>query len=511
METLLNQKLLKLLFVEDNTADAELLIRALKYERFLTQHKIVKTPEHLNTALEDTWDIIFLDYNVPGYGPLTALEDIRKKDKETPVIVVSGAIGEDLAVEVLKAGADDFLIKGKWNRLGSAVRRSLREKESRLQSKAAQRDREEILAVVSHDLRNPLSAVQLNLQQLQKASEKVDIPIEERGNLQNLVLRAQKSLKRMRYLIEDILDETKIAVGRFQIERQHFAVEQILLDLEEVFRPLAQRKSLQFEVVHPQSTLAAAVDPERIFQALGNILGNAIKFTDPGGKIKLWTEYDELNLRFYVSDTGRGISPANIHHVFDRYWQSNTTSSGSLGLGLFIVKGIVDAHNGTISVESTVGKGTVFEISIPAPKIVSAETSVNTFYSKEFSPKIEETLGKANLGEILIIDDDDDMRMVLKDIFVHEHFNVWEAANMVTAQDIIKLAKNVKLILLDYHVDGMTADKIVDKLKHVPIVLVSAADDLEAKANEMGIKYYLRKPIDRNTIVNTVKDLLKIR
>lgn len=514
MEILADKKTLRLLFIEDNIADAELLLRAMKREGLSIQHKIVKNPTQLKTALLESWDIIFLDYNVPGYGTLAAIDDIRSADKETPIIVVSGAVGEDLAVEALKAGADDFLVKGKWNRLGSAVRRSLREKQSRLMSRAAQRDREEILAVVSHDLRNPLSAVQLNLQQMQAMYEKGNLRPGENEHLESLMLRAQKSLRRMRFLIDDILDETKIAVGRFRVERQSFSINQILSDLEEVFRPLALRKDLDFEVIPTEDNLTGVFDPDRIFQALGNIIGNAIKFTNSGGKIKIWCRRESDRLKLFISDTGKGIPADDLDHVFDRYWQTHTAEAGSLGLGLFIVKGIIDAHDGTIKVESKPDKGTTFEICIPTDDSSKNEIKTQNHhpYTKKFLPQIKELFCKAvpNLGEILIVDDDEDMRFVLKEIFTHEGFKVFESGDAASTDDVLKLAKNLKLVLLDYQVSGTTTDKMINKFK-VPVVLVSAIEDLDKKAREMGVERYLRKPIDRNVIIDTVKDILKIK
>jgi signal transduction histidine kinase len=220
----------------------------------------------------------------------------------------------------------------------------------------ALRTRDEVLAVVSHDLRGPLTIIEMGTSSLLRGGD-------ER---RELVLRMNRAGQRMNVLIRDLLDVSALEAGRLRMEPTEQVAGSLVSDAIEQARPLADEKhiGLAVEVAPPDARVVC--DRGRIAQVFANLLGNAIKFTDEGGAITVRVAPEDEIVRFAVTDTGRGISTAQLAHVFDRYWQAgHSTARAGVGLGLAIAKGIVEAHHGTIHVESTQGKGSTFVFELP--------------------------------------------------------------------------------------------------------------------------------------------------
>jgi PAS domain S-box-containing protein len=218
----------------------------------------------------------------------------------------------------------------------------------------ALRARDEVLAVVSHDLRNPLSTIELSAGSLLRMSH---------GD-EEAILRIKRAGERMSVLIRDLLDASAIDAGRLRIEPGEHVIGPLVSEALDLFRPLADEKcvALSAEVAAPSERVVC--DRNRIVQVFSNLLGNALKFTSGGGSVTVNVVRDDQSVRFAVTDTGCGISEDQLAHVFDRYWQGRGAGLG-VGLGLAIAKGIVEAHRGAIHVESTRGQGSTFVFSLP--------------------------------------------------------------------------------------------------------------------------------------------------
>jgi two-component system, chemotaxis family, sensor kinase Cph1 len=227
----------------------------------------------------------------------------------------------------------------------------------------AVRMRDDLVAIVSHDLRNPLFAIQLQTAKLLRSS----VPEQDdaaRG-LRSVAESVQRSADMMSGLITDLLDLAKIEAGRFDLETRHEKLHELVDEALILLRPLAQAKKI--ELVHERIDLCAAhVDRKRMFQVLSNLIGNALQHTPEGGKITVETRRTDDEQWVEVSDTGPGIPQEVIDHVFDRYWQAPAASraTGS-GLGLYITKGIVEAHGGRIWVERAMHGGARFTFALP--------------------------------------------------------------------------------------------------------------------------------------------------
>lgn len=224
----------------------------------------------------------------------------------------------------------------------------------------AVRHREQILGVVSHDLRNPLSTITLSAQLLQEHEKE-----RRSGNLKwlDVILRSADQMERM---IADLLDLSSIDAGRLSMSPDEQDATSLMLEVCDSFQPLAAEKSIEIRCDPGAERSTLWVDSHRIQRVFSNLVGNALKFTPQGGTITLRAERHEEGLCFSVSDSGPGMSEEQLTHVFDRYWQARKGDRRGAGLGLSIARGIVEAHGGRIWVESTPGQGTTFFFTVPA-------------------------------------------------------------------------------------------------------------------------------------------------
>lgn len=220
--------------------------------------------------------------------------------------------------------------------------------------------REQILAVVSHDLKNPLGAILLTVDVLQRSP-----PDERRNELPQAIARIKRASERMLRLIDDLLDVASIEAGRLAIERGAHDAGPILQETLASFESIAKEKRLRMTAEVQPNLPKATCDRDRILQVVSNLVGNATKVTAVGGEVTLRVEAREHELLFSVADDGPGIGEEDLKHLFERYWRSHDAGYKGTGLGLAIAKGIVDAHGGRIWSESTPGRGATFRFTIP--------------------------------------------------------------------------------------------------------------------------------------------------
>lgn len=227
------------------------------------------------------------------------------------------------------------------------------------ESQQAVRAREEVLAIVSHDLRNPLNAVTLGTSLLQTSET---LSPDDREQLDTIALSA----RRMNRLIADLLDVTRLEGGkRLPIEPASVSPVDMLREAEELFRAQANVASVSIIFDADSSLPPVHADRHRVLQVLSNLIGNSMKFTPAGGSITTGAHVHKQEVLFSIRDTGPGIPAENLHDIFSPYWQAKRTERMGAGLGLPIAKGIVEAHGGRIWVESKPGDGTQFYFTLP--------------------------------------------------------------------------------------------------------------------------------------------------
>lgn len=228
------------------------------------------------------------------------------------------------------------------------------------EAQLATRARDDMLAIVAHDLRNPLNTIYMSSQLLLDIVSETEHPMEHRQ-----LAIVQRAASRMNGLIQDLLEVKRIEGGNLALDRRQTDASSIIAEALDTLRPIAAANSLSLDSEVAPDFPPITVDSPRIQQVLSNLVGNAIKFTPAGGQIVLRARPTEREACFIVADTGPGIAPDALPHIFGRFWQGKSTDRRGIGLGLTIAKGIVEAHGGRIWVESQLGAGSSFYFTVP--------------------------------------------------------------------------------------------------------------------------------------------------
>jgi PAS domain S-box-containing protein len=234
-----------------------------------------------------------------------------------------------------------------------------REHVARADADRAIRSRDEVLAVVAHDLRNPVHTILMSV----AVAELPTLPAADRAKQLAVIRRTARA---MDHLIRDLLDVTQIEMGQLAIERLPLAIDALVEEAVTTFGPRAADRKLRLTADVARNLPVISADRERLSQVLNNLIGNALKFTPDGGAIMIGAHPVGNAVEIVVADTGCGIAPAELPNVFRRYWQADSGAHRGVGLGLAIVHGIIEAHGGQVAVESTVGAGTTFRVTLPA-------------------------------------------------------------------------------------------------------------------------------------------------
>jgi signal transduction histidine kinase len=383
-------KPLRAILVEDVENDALLIQRSLRHGGYDLVTTTVRDGATLSAALTaGEWDVVISDYSLPGFSALRALEIVRSiAGEDLPFIVVSGSVGEESAVEALKAGAGDFIVKSNLDRLLTALDRELRDAQTRRERQAAVQAleeavhvRDEFLAIASHELRTPLTSLQLQLQRMDRALTGGGdwagaLPSETVTALRNRFDAIARSADRMQGLVERLLDVTRLTTG----SRMELVPEQV--DLTEVARLSVKRALAGPPASNVPVTIAAPGpvigfwDRDRIETVVRNLVDNAIKYSN-GLPVDITLERTEGDgARLIVVDRGVGIPPEAQRRIFERFERAVPIRHfGGFGLGLWLSRKIVEAHGGRIAVCSEPGEGSTFTLDLPR-QVPSADAAV---------------------------------------------------------------------------------------------------------------------------------------
>ena len=373
------------LLVEDDDDD-HVLVQDLFAEigRRYSLERVSSYDEAVTLDDPSKYDVCLLDYRLGAHDGLELLRDLRRLGFRCPMILLTGQNDDTIDRMAMQAGAADYLIKGQINapNLERSIRYSIQERQSqeerirlareqaaREQAEAANRAKDEFLAVLSHELRTPLNAM-LGWVRLLKTNRDSD----------EIFSKAVESIERSALtqtkFVEDLLDVTRIANGNIRLTKRPFTLNQIVQASVDGIRPTADAKSITLIYNADQTDIAVFADPERIQQIVNNLMSNAVKFTDEGGEISVTLDSSGDEARLVVRDNGQGIAPEFLPRVFERYKQANnstTNRKGGLGLGLAIVKHLTELHGGSIRAESDgEGKGSTFIVHLPLSEPTAA-------------------------------------------------------------------------------------------------------------------------------------------
>jgi signal transduction histidine kinase len=288
--------------------------------------------------------------------PLSVQEDARSAHGALVLLRIPDA--EELeSSEAAYARALGDLITAAMRRLVLLER----EHQARTAAEAAARDREQVLRVVSHDLKNPLHTIGMVAQLL------LEMPLSDVERRQHLEIVA-RAVERMNRLVRDLLDVARVQSGHvLTVATEPVDVAPLICDAVDPFRDQARDKSQRLTGEAADGLPRVLADRDRLLQVFSNLVGNALKFTPEGGRVSIQAEpAGENGICFSVADTGTGIPTESLPHLFEPFWQARDRAILGTGLGLSIARGIIEAHGGQISVQSTPGEGTRFEFTLPA-------------------------------------------------------------------------------------------------------------------------------------------------
>lgn len=273
-----------------------------------------------------------------------------------PLVARERVIGVMLWVSSSRSyEADDLVLAERLARLASL---EVENAEHYRDLQRALRERDRVLGVVAHDLRNPLNVIAMSAELLR------DLPLPEDRRARQLGMILDSAM-RMDRLIQDLLDVARMEGGRLQLRRQSHDPEVLAREAVDLNAARAADKSLRLDVVSTGVAPPVWADRDRILRLLSNLIDNAVKFTPAGGRVEVRVEEAEQGARFAVADTGPGIASDELPQLFQPFWQARGGSGEGAGLGLAIARGIVEAHGGTIWAESVPGEGSTFHFTIP--------------------------------------------------------------------------------------------------------------------------------------------------
>ncbi len=373
--------------------------------------------------------------------------------------------------------------------LANRVAMALENRRLHREWEAAARARQDVLSTVSHELKTPLTGALLNVDALLRTA-----PPEERRAGRSKVDHIRRSLLQMNHLVDDLLDLGSIDAGRLTLEKTDHALAALMAEAADLLAPQAEAKAVRFELDAPGDALWVSCDRSRLLQVFSNLLSNAVKFSPEGGSVKLQARREGDDARIIVSDDGPGLSPAVMRHLFERFSQAKETAPQGRGLGLFISKGIIEAHGGTIWVESVAKSGTRVHFTLPAvPKPPRASVP----------PPV-----------VLVVEDDEQLRELTCELIVEAHFGVASVSNGREALDYLRLGgARPHLIVLDLAMPVMSGPELIAVLKAdrelatIPIVLLSSSADLAEQARALGVAGSLTKPFDERALLKLAEQL----
>ena len=358
-----------ILVVEDDDGHARLTERALLREGFAVER--VATGRDAQLALEAGLDaVVLLDLGLPDLPGLVVLERIVARSEETPVIVVTGVDDLTVAVDAIRRGGWDYVVKrpdlSHLAELPHVIGRN--QDRQRLV-----RERNLFRSMLSHDIRNPLNVI---FNYADMIADEPELSAGARLLLQRIKDNAASTLN----LVCNFVELGRIEGGALTLERHPICLPELVRDVVSRQDALASARGIALRVLAPADLPHVPGDAAYLERALTNLVSNAIKFSPDGGVVELRLDCDAGALAIAVCDTGAGIPGDELPLVFEKYRRGRTSAAveGS-GLGLFIVKSVVDAHGGGIAVASAVGVGTTFTIRLPlaAPPVAACAAAAS--------------------------------------------------------------------------------------------------------------------------------------
>lgn len=479
------------------------------------------------------YDLVLTDLHMENGDGLSVLNQIRRHAPFTISVVLTGFASVESAIAALQEGAYDYLVKPcDIDSMKHTIRRGVEHRRLMLAEQKARTDLEQLnlelerriaertaeltrlnveladanrakdvfLATLSHELRTPLTPVVGWIKLLRS------------GNLdEKSVAQALDAIERNAWLqsrlIDDLLDTSRIATGKLHFEPKPTDLNTIVKAAIDTVRASAGARNIELSIDLCPSMLVVLGEPVRLQQIAWNMLSNAIKFTEPGGSVTIQTDADGAHARFTVSDTGVGIEPDFLPHVFDRFKQADGSTSrrhGGLGLGLAIADALAKMHGGRIEAASDgVGKGARFTLRVQLATVARVDP-------EPVDAKVHSLTGL----DILIVEDSEDTLTLLSALFSKEGANVTTAVSAKQALEHA-ISKRPNVIISDIGMPDVDGYELLEQLKlipgmdEVPAIAISgyASDEDRERALATGYHALVAKPIDVDALFSLINEL----
>ena len=542
-----------ILVVDDNQSN----IFAIEVALANLASRVVKASsgeEALRHLLHEDFAVILLDVNMPMLDGFETARLIRarQRTRHVPIIFVTGYDRQDDEVlEGYSLGAVDFLFKPivpevlrakvgvfvelkrrsdeisrqtellrqherlehqrrleeERQRWESDLLRRQMEEQRRLASevarvneqlKEADRRKDEFIAMLAHELRNPLAPIVIGIELM-----------ESYGLADALLKRAHETMKRqveqLTRLVDDLLDVSRITSGKIELRKEWVALSTIVEQAVDVARPALEAQGHRLAIDMPEQPIQLSADTVRLIQVVANLLNNSVRYTDAGGELRLSCLLDGNQVVVRVADNGRGIEPELLERIFDMFVQKREGGPG-LGLGLTLVRRLVEMHGGTVAARSAgVGQGAEFEVRLPVGDTVVARA--------ETGPIEPASRGPARALRIVIIDDNEDIREMAGAILRHLGHEVQVAANGADGLALV-LRETPDVVLVDIGMPGMDGYQVARKVRSslpdgaprlVAMTGFGQAQDRE-RAFEAGFHAHLVKPTTQERLLRVLSD-----
>jgi signal transduction histidine kinase/ActR/RegA family two-component response regulator len=406
----------------------------------------------------------------------------------------------------------------------SKIARSIGERERLLESERAARSqaerlshvKDEFLATLSHELRTPLNAI-LGWSALLRQQA---LPSEERGRGLETI---ERNARAQAQIINDLLDMSRIVSGKLHLDVQPIYLQDVITAAIETVRPSAEARHIRLQTLLDSTIGRTRGDPNRLQQVLWNLLTNAVKFTPQGGRIQVVFERVNSHVEITVTDSGIGVKPEFLPYVFDRFRQADASTTrrfGGLGLGLSIVRNLVEMHGGTVSVRSPgENQGTTFTIALPLLAIDTEPARRLRAPTAEEVSLEEIELPMLDDATILIVDDEADTRLLVQRILEDRGARVLAAGSATEALTLIA-RENVDLMVSDIGMPGIDGYQLIEQVRvldsrrsgPLPAIAVTAYARPEDRQRSLlaGYQAHIPKPLEARELIAAIASLMSI-
>ncbi len=499
----------RILLADDN-ADMRTYVRALLSPMYDVR-AVADGAAALSAARETRPDLILSDLMMPNVDGFSLLKALRGDPalRDVPVILLSARAGEESRIEGLGAGADDYVVKPfpareLLARVGAmlelaAVRRERQDALERQQRQleAADRQKNEFLAMLAHELRNPLAPIR-------NAGELLSRTVAADPDARSALATVERQVNHLTRLVDDLLDISRITQGRIELHRGNVRLEQVIAQAVEAVEPIIGQQRHRITIVNSRKPLVVNGDPERLVQCVGNILTNAAKYTPPNGEIRVESGDERGEARIAITDNGVGLSPDLLPHVFDLFLQGERTldrAQGGLGVGLTIVRRLIEMHGGTVAASSAgVNRGSTFEIRLPLMQDV--QTTPAPAPAPERRPR-----------RILVVDDNADGAKILAALLKLDGHEVEIALSGLEALDRLPVFRpNVALV--DIGLPGLDGYEVARRIRaavgtdiHLVAITGYGRHEDRERGRAAGFDAHLVKPVAFPALQRVIADV----